>query len=76
MRQANRMAGTSGSKDAMRLRDDPKALAAASAEQLAKLLTVLIRQDRFVEGALNGAFEAGLLTGIVRRAAGLMNNRQ
>jgi len=66
----------SSSKEAIRLRDDPQVLAAASAEQLAKLLTVLIRQDRFVEGALNGAFEAGLLTGIVRRAAGLMNSRQ
>jgi len=29
-----------------------------------------------VEGALNGAFEAGLLTGIVRRAAEMMNRRQ
>ena len=57
--------------EAMTLRDDPAALAAASPDQLAKLLTVLIRRDRFVEGALNSAFEAGLLTAIARRAATL-----
>ncbi|MFN2135974.1 MAG: DUF6508 domain-containing protein [Candidatus Promineifilaceae bacterium] len=55
-------------EEAVRLRDDPAALAAASAEQLAKLLTVLIRQDRFVEGGLDSAFESGLLTAIARRA--------
>ena len=53
------MAGTSDSKEAMRLRDDPQALAAASAEQLAKLLTVLIRQDRFVEGRLTARLRRG-----------------
>jgi hypothetical protein len=62
----------SSSKEAMRLRDDRKALAAASPEQLAKLLTVLIRQDRFVEGALNSAYESGLLAAIARRAAVLV----
>jgi hypothetical protein len=35
---------------------------------------VLIRQDRFVEGGLNSAFEAGLLTAIARRAEELVNN--
>ena len=35
-------------------------------------LTVLIRQDRFVEGALASAFKSGLLTGIVRRAAAMV----
>ena len=39
---------------------------------LAKLLTALIRQDRFVEGALMGAFESGLLTAITERAATLL----
>jgi hypothetical protein len=58
-------------EEAITLRDDPAALAAASADKLAKLLTVLIRQDRFVEGGLNSAFESGLLTAIVRRAAAL-----
>jgi len=55
--------------EAIGLRDDAAALAAATPEQLARLLTVLIRQDRFVEGALGSAYESGLLTSIVRRAA-------
>ncbi len=55
--------------EAAKLRDDPSALEQATSEQLGKLLTVVIRQDRFVEGALEGAFESGLLTGIVRRAS-------
>jgi hypothetical protein len=59
-------------EEAISLRDDPEALAAASPEQLAKLLTVLVRQDRFVEGGLNSAFESGLLTAIARRAGELV----
>src|ERR1700729_3197744 len=38
--------------EATRLLHDPGVLARATPEQLARLLTVLIRQDRFVEGAL------------------------
>jgi hypothetical protein len=58
-------------REAKRLRDEPAALAAATADQLASLLTVLIRHDRFVEGELAGAYRSGLLTGILRRAAAL-----
>ena len=56
-----------GTAEARRLRDDRTALALASIEQVARLLTVLIRQDRFVEGTLAEAFETGLLTAILRR---------
>ena len=56
-----------GTAEAVRLRDDPAELAQATTEQLAKLLTTVIRQDRFVEGALAGSFDAGLLTAILRR---------
>ena len=55
--------------EAISLRDDDQALAQATPEQLARLLTVCIRQDRFCEGALEGAFESGLLTRILERAA-------
>lgn len=58
-----------GSDEAIRLRDDPATQAAAIPDQLAQLLTVLIRQDRFVEGSLGGAYESGLLVAILRRAA-------
>jgi hypothetical protein len=54
------------------LRDRPEALGAASSDDLAKLLTAIVRSDRFVEGSIAGAFESGLLARIVRRAAGLL----
>lgn len=57
------------SEEATRLRDDPATLATATPEQLARLLTVLIRQERFADGALLAAFDSGLILGIVRRAA-------
>jgi len=59
------------SPEATTIRDDPGVLAAANAEQLAMLLTVLMRQMRFCEGSLADAFETGLLTGILRRAKAL-----
>jgi hypothetical protein len=61
-------------KAARRLRDDPKMLAQATPEQLAYLLTACIRQDRFVEGALGAAFESGLLTRILERAAAILSD--
>jgi hypothetical protein len=57
-----------GTMEAASLRDDPATLARASPDQLASLLTVLIRQERFVDGSLASAFETGLLTAILRRA--------
>ena len=54
------------------LRDDREALAAATPEQLAWLLTAIVRSDRFVEGSIAGAFESGLLAAISRRAATLL----
>lgn len=54
------------------LRDRPEALAAASVDDLAKLLTAIVRSDRFVEGSIEGAFESGLLMRIARRAAALL----
>lgn len=46
-------------------------LADATSEQLAMLLTALIRNDRLCEGYLQGAFESGLLLAIVQRAGEL-----
>lgn len=59
------------SPEAARLRDCSAAIEGASPDQLGRLLTVLIRQDRFVEGALNGAYESGLLVRILQRIASL-----
>lgn len=60
-----------GTPGATALRDDRSAVAGATPDQLAKLLTVVIREDRFVEGALNSAYASGLLTAIIQRAATL-----
>ncbi len=57
------------SPEATTLRDDAEALAAATPDQLERLLTVLIRQDRFCEGSLASDYESGLITRILRRAA-------
>lgn len=51
----------------------PDHIAEASFDQLGKLLTALIRGDRFIEGNLKAAFDAGLLTAIVRRAETILS---
>jgi hypothetical protein len=45
-----------------------QAIAAADCDQLAKLLTTLVRQDRFAEGLLAEAYEDKILLAIVERA--------
>lgn len=66
-------AAWAGTREAQRLRDEPEALTQATELQLARLLTVVIRQERFVDGALGSAFETGLILGIVRRAKQLFD---
>lgn len=60
------------SAQARSLRDDEDAMGNATPEQLARLLTVCIRQDRFVEGVLMEAFDSGLIVRIAERAAALV----
>ena len=57
--------------EARALRDDRDALAAASADQLARLATWLVRAERFSDGGFEAAFESGLLAAMARRAAQL-----
>jgi hypothetical protein len=57
--------------DGHALISDPKRVASASAEELANVLTTLVRGDRFAEGALADAWESGVLLAVVRRAAEL-----
>ena len=61
-----------GTDDGQALRDRPETIAAASVDDLAKLITAIVRSDRFVEGSTVGAFESGLLARIARRAAVLL----
>ncbi|WP_439601846.1 DUF6508 domain-containing protein [Devosia sp.] len=58
-------------REAASLRDDLGALEVATITQISKLLTVIVRQDRFVEGALASAFDSGLITRVLSRAATL-----
>ena len=57
--------------DAQALHADRTVLARATADELAMLLTALIREDRFNEGALGDTFESGIMTAIARRAKAL-----
>ena len=58
------------------LREDLDATATATADQLARLLTAIVRSDRFVEGSIEGAFTSGLLARIARRASVLLSDQQ
>ena len=53
--------------EAGRLRDDREALEQATVLELARLLTVVIRSEKFDEGALAVALESGLVTAVLRR---------
>lgn len=55
-----------------RLADDPGALARADIDDLRRLLTAIVRQDRFSEGSLLGAFDSGLIVRILERVAELV----
>jgi hypothetical protein len=59
------------SPDGRRYLEDPRFVAQAPVDDLAKLLTAIIRGDRFSEGELAGAYESGMLLAIVRRAGEL-----
>ena len=59
------------SEEGQHLVSDHATLGSANCEQLAQLLTALIRQDRFSDGVLEGAFEDGLLRAIAERAESL-----
>ena len=64
------------SDDAQALCNDPSALARAEPMQLLYLITALIRQDRFSEGTLLGAFKSRLILGVVRRAAVILEEER
>jgi hypothetical protein len=63
-----------GTAEALELRDNRDAIARATADQIAKLLTVLIRLECFCAGSLAGVFKSGLLGAILRRAVALAHD--
>jgi hypothetical protein len=54
--------------EGQRLREVPAGVQEATAEDLSRLLTAIVRSERFSEGSIAGAFESGLLLAIARRA--------
>lgn len=54
-------------EEGLKLRDDPEALEIATVQQIGRILTVLIRQDRFADGALLSSFESGYMQRVLRR---------
>jgi Family of unknown function (DUF6508) len=56
--------------EAMKL-NNPDAIARVTPDQIAKLLTVLVRQERFCAGSLAASFKRGLLGAILCRAMAL-----
>jgi hypothetical protein len=62
-----------GTPDGKALSSDPAAIAGASSADLARLVTAIVRGDRFSEGNLAGAIERGFVTAICRRAATLLD---
>jgi hypothetical protein len=57
--------------EAKGFKDDHRAIDSATTEQLARLATALVRQDRFSEGAHAEMFENGMMLAVARRAAAL-----
>jgi hypothetical protein len=57
--------------EATALRDDRAALGRATLDQLQRLLTAVVRAERFSDGTLEWAFDSGLMAAIARRAQAL-----
>lgn len=62
--------------DGARLLASREAIASASAADLACILTVLIRADRFVEGYLADCARSGLLGAVACRAGDILRDRR
>lgn len=57
--------------EAEQLLSEPSAIAEANSEQLAQVLTLVIKNDRINQGSLEDAYEQGLLGDCAQRAAAL-----
>ena len=62
------------SSDGQRYFADLTAVAGATIEDLSHLLTAIIRQDRFVTGALLESFKSGMVAAIANRAQTLLGD--
>ena len=62
--------------EAQRLRNDRGALGQATVPDLARVLTMVLRSDPFVEGTLDEAIESGLVTAVLRRIEQLRRDQE
>lgn len=60
--------------EAEALRGSPEAIKTATPDQLLKLMTVLLRGERWMEGALAESFEKGLLLAASERAKSILDS--
>jgi len=58
--------------DGRALAEDPERMSRATPEDLSRILTAIVRSERFGDGNIAGAVESGLILRIVRRAAELL----
>lgn len=58
--------------EARRLMRDREALSDATVDQIANIITTIVRSDRFSEGALAGYFKEGVLLALAERAEALL----
>lgn len=63
------------SPEAEMLVADLQSVDGANSEQLARLLTTILRKERFSDGAIAEAIESELVLAILRRASGLATSR-
>lgn len=57
-----------------RLSSGPEHILSATADDLARLLTAIMRGERFGDGNIEGAFHSGILLAIARRARELVES--
>lgn len=58
--------------EARRLMQDNAALASATVDQIARVITTIVRADRFSDGELARSFESGTLRTLAERAEALL----
>ena len=63
-----------GTPHGARLASGPEEIASATADDLANLITAIVRGERFSDGEIEGAFHSGILLAIARRAGELARN--
>lgn len=62
--------------EAQRLLNDPESVTRASKQQVAYLLTVILRQDRFADGTILGAIKSGYLRSLLERIRTINSNAE